>query len=162
MDATSDDMRCNIVNGRAKETVTIPAGTSVALGLDNVIYHPGPATLYLGKVPEGETAATWDGSGVNWFKIKNWGGVYDPAMWDFEVLNQYQVNATIPAAVPSGEYLLRAEQIGLLIYLEPQYYVSCAQVKIVNGGDGKPPLVAIPGHFQPDDPWLASGHLENR
>lgn len=89
-------------------------------------------------------------------------------MWDFEVLNQYQVNATIPAAVPSGEvsrrfhnlsiqanvdadqYLLRAEQIGLLIYLEPQYYVSCAQVKIVNGGDGKPPLVAIPGHFQPD------------
>jgi hypothetical protein len=73
MDATSDDMRCNIVNGRAKETVTIPAGTSVALGLDNVIYHPGPATLYLGKVPEGETAATWDGSGVNWFKVSGWG-----------------------------------------------------------------------------------------
>ena len=73
MDATSNNMRCNVVNGPAKETVTIPAGTHIALGLDNVIYHPGPATLYLGKVPEGETAVTWDGSGVNWFKVSGWG-----------------------------------------------------------------------------------------
>lgn len=31
--------------------------------------HPGPTQVYLGKVPSGSTAATWDGSGANWFKI---------------------------------------------------------------------------------------------
>ncbi|KAF6749434.1 glycosyl hydrolase family 61-domain-containing protein [Ephemerocybe angulata] len=154
LDATSPLMRCNI-HTPATETVTIDAGSNIGFKLDNVIFHPGPAALYLGKVPEGKSAAEWDGSGRSWFKIKNWGGVYDPVMWDFEVLNKLQVNATIPANTPSGEYLLRVEQIGLLIPQEPQYYVSCAQVRIVNGGTGKPePLVEIPGYFVPDDPGL--------
>lgn len=99
------------------------------LGID-VMYHPGPATMYLGKVPEGETAATWDGSGKQWFKvalspllryymllmeyggslqIKNWGGSGDPnpkaaePMWYFETYYENTLTATIPAEVPSGE-----------------------------------------------------------
>lgn len=67
----SNDIRCNIPNTPAKLTLPIQAGSNVSfemLGYD-VIYHPGPASVYLGKVPEGETAATWDGSGKQWFKV---------------------------------------------------------------------------------------------
>lgn len=74
MDATSNDMRCNIISGPAKETVTIQAGDPISLALENVIYHPGPATLYLGQVPKGQTAATWDGSGASWFKVRHMKG----------------------------------------------------------------------------------------
>lgn len=70
IDLTSDNMRCNINNGPAKEVVELQAGADVALGLDNAIFHPGPGALYLGKVPEGGNAATWDGSGQRWFKVK--------------------------------------------------------------------------------------------
>ena len=71
VDLASNDMRCNINTGAAKEIVElqVQAGTGIALGLDNSIFHPGPGALYLGKVPEGESAATWDGSGQNWFKV---------------------------------------------------------------------------------------------
>ncbi|KAJ2918355.1 hypothetical protein MD484_g2060, partial [Candolleomyces efflorescens] len=151
LDVNADDMRCNINKGFASQTATIPAGGMVGFELDTVIFHPGPATFYLGKVPEGETAATWDGSGAQWFKIAEWGGKYDPEMWDFEPLNARKLNTTIPAGTPSGQYLLRVEQIGLLIPLEPQFYISCAQITVFDGGNGVPaPMVAIPGHIQSD------------
>lgn len=68
VDLASNNMRCNINAGVAKEVVELQAGTDLAFGLDNSIFHPGPGALYLGKVPESESAATWDGSGQNWFK----------------------------------------------------------------------------------------------
>ncbi|TEB27398.1 hypothetical protein FA13DRAFT_1691419 [Coprinellus micaceus] len=159
VDLASNNMRCNINAGVAKEVVELQAGTDLAFGLDNSIFHPGPGALYLGKVPESESAATWDGSGQNWFKIKNWGGYPSNWNWVFpDILNVWQVNGTIPLAVPSGEYLLRMEHIALnqgIGQKETQYYVSCAQVRIVGGGNGTPaPLVTIPGHFQPNDPGL--------
>lgn len=54
--------------GAATETVSIPAGSSVGFLLDNVLYHQGPASVYLGKAPS--TAAAWDGSGASWFKVR--------------------------------------------------------------------------------------------
>lgn len=101
-------------------------------------------------------------------------------------MNVWRVNATIPAAVPSGEvshplafcflpphsdlwfpqYLLRMEHIALnqgINQTETQYYVSCAQIKVVGGGNGAPsPLVAIPGHFQADGDFPVVVTLTNR
>ena len=31
--------------------------------------HPGPTQFYLAKVPSGQSAKTWDGSGAVWFKF---------------------------------------------------------------------------------------------
>ncbi|KAF6749435.1 glycosyl hydrolase family 61-domain-containing protein [Ephemerocybe angulata] len=163
LDSTSKNMTCNFHSGLAPEIAVIKAGSDISFKLDNEIFHPGPGALYLGAVPEGESAGTWDGSGARWVKIKNWGvREYTPTFWYFELTRAWQVNATIPAAVPSGEYLLRAEHIGLIDPGKPQFYVSCAQVKIVDGGEGRlGPFVEIPGHFLPTDPGLQLNLLQH-
>jgi hypothetical protein len=58
---------------------------------------------------------------------------------------------TLPSELPSGEYLLRVEQLGIHNPYPggiPQFYLSCAQINVVNGGSGTPgPLVEIPGYI---------------
>ena len=58
---------------------------------------------------------------------------------------------TIPKSLPSGQYLVRVEQISLHVastYGGAQFYIGCAQVNVVNGGSGSPgPLVSIPGVY---------------
>ena len=77
---------------------------------------------------------------------------------------------TIPKNLPSGQYLIRGEHVCKLTDLEEsvffsnessqialhaassyggaQFYISCAQVNVVNGGNGSPgPLVSIPGVY---------------
>lgn len=66
---TSSAMACGANTRPVSTTVTVAAGSSVGFRLDNTLYHPGPAAIYMGKVPSGQTAATWDGSGANWFKV---------------------------------------------------------------------------------------------
>jgi hypothetical protein len=72
-DLDSNDIRCNVpnLNAQAKLTLPIEAGSEVSFAMfgNDVMYHPGPGAMYLGKVPEGETSATWDGSGKQWFKV---------------------------------------------------------------------------------------------
>lgn len=82
---------------------------------------------------------------------------------------------TLPRALPNGKYLLRVERIDLqqsqgfpptlgskLVMLPrsyplttwppAQFYLACAQVNIINGGNGILPekKVAIPGHYARD------------
>lgn len=74
---TSDDIRCN-VNGSAAfapGTLSVAAGSTLGFSVEPDIYHPGPALVYLAKVPSGKTAANWDGSGAVWFKIYQLGPV---------------------------------------------------------------------------------------
>lgn len=66
-DVTSNDIRCNVSPTPATETVSVAAGSTIGFKLDNTLYHQGPAAIYLGKAPS--TAASWDGSGANWFKV---------------------------------------------------------------------------------------------
>ncbi|TEB33210.1 hypothetical protein FA13DRAFT_194086 [Coprinellus micaceus] len=167
-DATDPVIRCNANNGPAKETLTVKAGDEVVFRMreGDDFYHPGPAAMYLGMVPEGESAATWDGSGARWFKIKNWGtgetteelspGWTIPQFeWPWQTYGSVTLHATIPTEVPSGEYLLRVESTSFAVAVGvPQWWVSCAQIKVINGGGGKPPLVEIPGHIEMDDPNL--------
>lgn len=79
-DVTSDDIRCyELAPGTgASETVNVTAGSDLAFQANPDIYHPGPLSFYLAKVPAGQTAATFDGTGSVWFKIyeeqPNFGG----------------------------------------------------------------------------------------
>lgn len=67
--ATSTNLRCNVNPTPATTTVSVAAGSSIGFQLDNTLYHQGPAAIYLGKAPS--TAAAWDGSGANWFKVNS-------------------------------------------------------------------------------------------
>lgn len=66
-DVTSNDITCNVSPSPATETVSIAPGSTIGFKLDNTLYHQGPAAIYLGKAPS--SAASWDGSGSNWFKV---------------------------------------------------------------------------------------------
>ncbi|KAG5637328.1 hypothetical protein H0H81_004974 [Sphagnurus paluster] len=63
-------LRCNVDPFPATSTVNIAAGSVIGFKSDVPIYHSGPAAIYLGKVPPGQTAASWDGSGPQWFKVR--------------------------------------------------------------------------------------------
>ena len=49
--------------------MSVAAGSSVGFKANPNIFHPGPLQFYMAKVPTGQNAATWDGSGQVWFKI---------------------------------------------------------------------------------------------
>ena len=66
----SQAMVCNNNPRPASETITIAAGSTVGFKLDNTMYHQGPAAIYLGQVPSGQTAASWNGAGSAWFKVR--------------------------------------------------------------------------------------------
>ena len=125
-DVTSPDITCNVDPGAATDTVEVASGSTVGFMLDNTIYHQGPAAIYMGQAPS--TAASWDGSGAEWFKIAEWGATFNP--FTFTDYGASQLTTTIPSDVPAGEYLLRIEQIGLHVVDAPQWYISCAQIKV--------------------------------
>lgn len=76
-DVTSDQIRCyELSPGTGSKTYTVNAGDSVGFTAASSISHPGPLQFYLAKVPEGKTAATWDGSGDVWFKIFSQGATF--------------------------------------------------------------------------------------
>ncbi|KAF9447387.1 lytic polysaccharide monooxygenase [Macrolepiota fuliginosa MF-IS2] len=147
---TDGAVTCNVSPGAATETVSVAAGSTIGFKLDNTIYHQGPAAIYLGKAPS--SAASWDGSGANWFKIAEWGATFDP--FGFTDFNLSELTTTIPSSTPSGEYLVRIEQIGLHVAGAPQWYISCAQINVTGGGSGSPSKVSIPGYVSASDPGL--------
>lgn len=86
---------------------------------------------------------------------------------------QDSYTSSIPKCIPDGEYLLRIQQLGihnpgappqvshrslaspsaLSILTFVQFYISCAQIKVTNGGSTTPsPTVSIPGAFKANDP----------
>ncbi|CAA7266770.1 unnamed protein product [Cyclocybe aegerita] len=146
-DYKGTDVRCNVNTSPATETVSVAAGSKIGFGK---IFHLGPAAMYLGQAPG--SAADWDGSGQNWFKIADWGATFDP--FSFSSLDKSEFTVTIPPQVPSGEYLVRMEQVGLQQPGLPEYYVSCAQIKITDGGSGTPAKVEIPGYIAQNDPSI--------
>ncbi|KIY62115.1 lytic polysaccharide monooxygenase [Cylindrobasidium torrendii FP15055 ss-10] len=150
-DVESNDVTCNVTPGKATETVEVAAGDFVGFLLDTDLYHQGPGSIYLGQAPS--TVAEWDGSGENWFKIAEWGAVFEPE-FTFVDYEWSALNTTIPASVPDGEYLLRVEHIALHVAGSPQFYVSCAQISVTGGGSANPEKVSIPGYISSDDPSI--------
>ncbi|KAK0451193.1 glycosyl hydrolase family 61-domain-containing protein [Desarmillaria tabescens] len=150
LNVTSPDVVCNVNPTPATATVTVAAGSTLGFNCDDNVYHLGPAAIYLGQAPG--SVAEWDGSGERWFKIAEWGATFDPLSFtDFRVT---QLKTTIPSDLPAGEYLARIEQIGIHIPYAPQFFISCAQIKITGGGSVSPAMVSIPGYLSPTDPSL--------
>jgi hypothetical protein len=76
-DVTAPAIRCyELSPGTGAKTYTVNAGDTVGFTAVSGISHPGPLQFYLAKVPEGKTAADWDGSGNVWFKIFSQGAEF--------------------------------------------------------------------------------------
>ncbi|KAF3916718.1 Endoglucanase-4 [Dactylellina cionopaga] len=155
-DTTSTDIRCNVGagTGGSTGTFTVAAGSKITLGLDTAVYHNGPILFYLGRVQSG-SASAWDGSGANWFKFDQRGPVFSGGSVTWPLTQTYDV--TIPASLPAGTWLLRAEQIGIHNPYPaglPQFYVGCAQLQVTGGGSCSPSYFSIPGHITATDPGI--------
>ncbi|KAK4153148.1 glycosyl hydrolase family 61-domain-containing protein [Chaetomidium leptoderma] len=151
-DLASNDLRCNVgASGAGTETVSVAAGSSFTFTLDTPVYHQGPVSIYMSKAPG--AASNYDGSG-GWFKIKDLGPTISGGSSTWPMAGSY--TAEIPSCIPSGEYLLRIQQLGIHNPWPagiPQFYIGCAQVSVTGGGSGNPgPTVSIPGAFKSTDP----------
>ncbi|MCJ1327081.1 hypothetical protein MMC10_003747 [Thelotrema lepadinum] len=143
-DVDSVDIRCN-VNGSTipSNTTTINAGDTIGFTVNPSISHPGPALV----------------SGAVWFKIWSEG----PSSFDsngpvWPTTGLTQITFPTPKSLPTGDYLVRMEHIAVHVASTvggAQFYISCAQVHVQNGGSGKPtPTVSFPGAYSPTDPGI--------
>ncbi|KAJ4298112.1 hypothetical protein N0V90_006011 [Kalmusia sp. IMI 367209] len=158
-DLASNDLRCNVggASGAATTTVSVAAGSTVTFTADIAVYHQGPVSFYLTKAAS--TAAASDGS-TPWFKIKEIGPTFPGGTWN--LAQSYDV--TIPSCIPAGEYLLRIEQLAIHNPYPggiPQFYISCAQVKVTGGGSKSFSGVSIPGHVKVTDPGYTANIYNN-
>ncbi|KAH8805901.1 glycosyl hydrolase family 61-domain-containing protein [Xylogone sp. PMI_703] len=154
-DLTSDDLRCNQggESGAGTEIITVQAGQPFSFTADTAVYHDGPLSMYMAKAPT--TADAFDGSGQVWFKILDLGPTFNAdgtSTWPLAQTYSYN----IPPALPNGDYLLRIQQLAIHNPYPagiPQFYISCAQVRVTGGGSGTPgPLVSIPGFITGTEP----------
>ncbi|KAL0571425.1 hypothetical protein V5O48_010541 [Marasmius crinis-equi] len=176
-DVTSTDLTCNVngLSGSGVNTLQIAAGSNITFewhqhaqrtGEDAISGgHKGPVLVYVAKAPS--TAASFDGQGTVWTKIYQ-SGLLDPTTqtWATDVVNSNngKHSVVLPASLPAGEYLLRAEIIALHVaqsYPGAQFYIGCAQVSITGGGSANPPKIALPGAYKPTDPGITVNIYNN-
>lgn len=176
-DVTSRDLTCNVggTSGAGVSTVEIPAGANITFewhqhaqrtGEDPISGgHKGPVQVYVAKAPS--EAASFDGQGAVWTKIYS-SGLLNPTsqQWATDVINSNngKHSVTIPASLPAGNYLLRAEIIALHVaqsYPGAQFYIGCAQVKITGGGSASPSKISIPGTYKSTDPGITVNIYNN-
>ncbi|KAJ3575871.1 hypothetical protein NP233_g815 [Leucocoprinus birnbaumii] len=160
-DVTSDAIRCYELDSTSAGqtgTATVAAGSTVGFKADNTMGHPGYFSAYM--TPASPAAnSNQAGLGKTWFKIWEWSPTFSPSTGlVFASENIQQFTFTIPKNVPSGQYLIRGEQIALHVASSvggAQFYIGCAQVNVINGGSGKPsPTVSFPGAYSATDPGI--------
>lgn len=183
-DVNSADMRC-FGGSPGKATVPVAAGDTLGFVASASVMHFGPCSFYMARVPDDKDINTWEAAGNVWFKAGSLSAVEtggalsgNGATWPayrkglqmyplvqfFSKLTRVpftektQVSFTVPKSIPSGNYLVRVESIALHLAQNPggaQFYISCGQVKVTDGGSGTPgPLVAFPGAYKSNDPGL--------
>ncbi|KAL0950272.1 hypothetical protein HGRIS_010252 [Hohenbuehelia grisea] len=176
-DVTSSDLTCNVngLSGSGVSTLSVPAGAKITLewhqhaqrtGEDAISGgHKGPVLVYVAKAPG--DAASFDGKGAVWTKIYQ-SGLLDPSsqQWATDVVNTNngKHDVTLPASLPAGNYLIRAEIIALHTaqsYPGAQFYIGCGQLAITGGGSANPPKIAIPGAYQASDPGITVNIYNN-
>jgi hypothetical protein len=150
-------MRCyELAPGTPSQTYTVSAGDSVGFTAVTSISHPGPLQFYMARAPT--NASSFDGSGAVWFKVFSQGATFSSGQITWASNGKTEVDIKIPKSLPSGDYLLRVEHIGLHSAGSTggaQFYVSCAQLTVQNGGTGTPgPLVSFPGAYKASDPGV--------
>ncbi|KAK6495047.1 hypothetical protein TWF481_003074 [Arthrobotrys musiformis] len=147
-------------------TLTVSAGDTVGFTVGGRIVHEGPLLFYMAKAGAGQTAASMaahNGEEEVWFKISETKPVITSVPAKLELYKWPSYNASgvyvqIPPCLPTGDYLLRVEHIALHVAFEEgqhEFFGSCAQLKVVNGGDGVPNSYTIfPGAYSTDEPGL--------
>ncbi|KAI2612820.1 glycoside hydrolase family 61 protein [Hypoxylon fragiforme] len=165
-DVNSDAIRCyQQATGGAAETTEVKAGGTVTWVANPNIYHPGgyvwTLSAYMAKVPSGQTAATWDGSGKVWFKIYQDMPTTSGGQYTWPSNGKSQIPFTVPQCLAEGDYLFRVEHVALHSASSAggaQFYLSCAQLRVTGGGSGsaKEPgeLVSFPGAYKATDPGI--------
>ncbi|KXS93693.1 hypothetical protein AC578_3844 [Pseudocercospora eumusae] len=157
-----NDFRCQPggASGENTDVYSVKSGDKIALkqafggtGME----HPGPAQVYMSKAPSDVKA--YDGSG-DWFKVSEQLLCSSPAN-DAILDNAWctygedRIEFTMPANIPDGQYLVRAEHIPLhgAHEGEAEFYYACAQVELSGGSNGSAPspTVKIPGVYAVDD-----------
>ncbi|KAM7222689.1 Glycosyl hydrolase family 61 domain containing protein [Rhypophila decipiens] len=121
--------------------------------------HQGPVAVYVKQV---DNMASDSAAGDGWFKI--WDEGYDSStgQWasDKLIASNGLLSVKVPSGLPTGYYLYRTEVLTFQNvtngYVDPQFYVGCAQMFIQGSSDG--PLVipadrkvSIPGHVKLGD-----------
>lgn len=165
-DLTSQDFICN-VGGLDSDimsktsTYTVQAGDTVGFTINSNIGHPGPLHVYMSKAPDGTTAQAYKGAG-DWFKVYSlttssitdqglqWATYVDGGISNFTF--------ALPEELAAGEYLMRAEHIGLhgaSTKGGAQFFLGCAQLKIEGSGTSTPTdTVSIPGVYDGTEPGV--------
>ncbi|KAH6888176.1 glycosyl hydrolase family 61-domain-containing protein [Thelonectria olida] len=153
---SDSDFRCNLgsfSNAANTDVAEVAAGDTIAMKLfyDGTIAHPGPGQVYMSKAPTGNVQE-YEGDG-DWFKI--WEttlcdqtGDLTKTAWCAYGMSQFEFK--IPTDTPAGEYLVRAEHVGLhgAQNNEAEFFYSCAQVKVTGSGSGSPSITyQIPGIY---------------
>lgn len=161
VDLASNDLRCNEgATGSGTDTVAVNAGDSFTFTLDIALYHQGPISIYMAKAPD--TAASYDGSGANWFKIEDFGPTFQGSSSSWPMYQTY--TSQIPACIAPGEYLLRIQSLAIHNPWPagiPQFYISCAQIKVSGSGSKTFSGVSIPGVFKETDPGYTANIYNN-
>ncbi|KIP02420.1 glycoside hydrolase family 61 protein [Phlebiopsis gigantea 11061_1 CR5-6] len=158
---TDPEFRCyelDLVNtAGSTQTMTVSAGSTVGFKESQAVYHPGYLDIYMSPAApyaNFSQAAT----GATWFKVFEMPPVMVNGQLTFPSENLQSFTFAIPKSLPSGQYLIRVEHIALhaaSTYQGAQFYISCAQVNVVNGGSGTPgPLVSIPGVYTGREPGI--------
>ncbi|KAI1465365.1 glycoside hydrolase family 61 protein [Daldinia caldariorum] len=159
-DVSSEQLRCYQLapGNEGAKTMTVAAGSTVGFTADGSVSHPGTLQFYMAKVPAGQTADSWDGSGAVWFKIFSQGPNISPSGLTWPSEGAKQVTTKIPSCIPAGDYLLRVEHIALHSAGSTggaQLYISCGQLTVTGGGSKTPTnLVSFPGAYKATDPGL--------
>ncbi|TFY61342.1 hypothetical protein EVG20_g7099 [Dentipellis fragilis] len=156
-------------SGALQLTGTVQAGSAITAYWNQVWPHAyGPMLTYLAQCP-GTTCTGVNSNTLKWFKIDQSGlingTVYDGFWGDgLMIADNSSWTTTIPATVPSGNYLIRFETIALHS-LPAQFYPECAQINIVGGGSLAPTaaeLVTFPGGYGANDPGLVVDIYSNQ
>jgi hypothetical protein len=176
-DVTSNDMRCGgeMIFPTNASIKAVSAGNTVGFSVEGGLGHPGPLQFYMAQAPAGQNLSSWNGTGQVWFKIAgdppkvNASGLSWPQQGELHLLHCARrdtdrllgattVSVKIPATLPAGNYLLRAEQIALHGAASKggaQIYIQCAQLTVSGTGSGVPsPKVAFPGAYKATDPGI--------
>lgn len=123
--------------------------------------HYGPVIVYMAAVADATSATGADSA---WFKVfqDTWasnGTSGSEDNWGTKDLNTCcgMMDVLIPADLPAGDYLLRAEAIALHSAAGAsgaQFYITCYQLTVTGSGTAAPDTVAIPGAYDASDPGI--------
>ncbi|KAJ7156300.1 glycosyl hydrolase family 61-domain-containing protein [Mycena filopes] len=155
-DVTSTDIRCytSLESGTAPSIATVAAGSTIGFSVPITMYHAGVVNVYMAKAPTGTDVASWDGSGNVWFKVVfQIPAVADGVTINFPAENLATVVFTVPSQLPSGQYLIRVENIALHVAFD--FAGESRFLTILRRGNGTPgPLVSFPGAYTGNEPGI--------